>query len=130
MREMNTNDMKDAARRLAEAEAKLAQVVHRLRQLQFAALYGRYDAVEFDRAVVAYREARAEARDARNAWAEQSRQAAAGLAGDNAPAVAAPAAPQPEPPFEPTPKMRFVRWLVQTGRLSDWAEEPAAVAAF
>ena len=35
-------------------------------------------------------------------------------AGAAAAAAAAPA------PFEPTPRMRFVRWLVRTGRLSEW----------
>lgn len=34
-----------------------------------------------------------------------------------------PAAPvPPEPPALPTPRLRFVRWLVDTGRLSEWPD--------
>ena len=51
--------------------------------------------------------------------------------GDAAPAPAAAAPPAAEAaeasgtdaPFEPSERMRFVRWLVQQGRLSEWNVE-------
>lgn len=41
-----------------------------------------------------------------------------------------PAQPEPPtpagPPLVPTPRLRFVRWLIQTGRLSEWPDAPHA----
>jgi hypothetical protein len=117
---VSNGDQGEAAQRLVAAEAKLAQAVHRLRALQSAALYGNYDAADFDRAVLTYREARSEAYDARNAWAHQQQREAAGMAGTAAVGVMSPPEAPAEVAFEPTPRMQFVRWLVQTGRLSEW----------
>jgi hypothetical protein len=107
-----------AERRLVDAESNLARALQRLHSLRRAALAGGYDPVEFDRALVAYRRAEREAVEAREALATSH---------DERPAWAgsAPAAPAPEAPFEPTPRMRFVRWLVETGRLSEWDTRPA-----
>jgi hypothetical protein len=38
----------------------------------------------------------------------------------------APVPPPAEPPLVPTPRLRFARWLVQTGRLSEWDDAPHA----
>jgi hypothetical protein len=100
----------DAERRLVDAESRLARTLQRLHTLRRAALAGGYDPVEFDRALVAYRRAEREAVAARREWA---RAHGAGVATADAP----PAEPEP---FEPTPRMRFVRWLVQSGRLSEF----------
>jgi hypothetical protein len=100
-----------AARRLADAEDRLARALQHLHALRRAALAGGYDPLEFDRALVAYRRAEHEAMSAREAVLN-----AAGIS-----AVALGAAPvAEEAPFKPTSHMRFVRWLVQTGRLSEW----------
>ena len=44
--------------------------------------------------------------------------AAAGPETPDTPALREPAE-HPAAPFVPTPRMRFVKWLVETGRLSD-----------
>jgi hypothetical protein len=110
----------DLQQRLLEAEAKLSQAVERLHALRRAALYGSYDPLEFDRAVMAYREAEAEAQHAREAWTqweERASPAGGGMpVGRFAPESLAP---------EPTPRMRFVKWLVETGRLTEWPAEEA-----
>jgi hypothetical protein len=105
----------ESERRLVDAESRLARALQRLHTLRRAALAGGYDPVEFDRALVAYRRAEREAVEARQEWvtAHEAGVATAGTAGAY-PREAAPG------PFEPTPRMRFVRWLVQTGRLSEW----------
>jgi hypothetical protein len=100
-----------AERRLADAEDRLTRAIQRLHSLRRAVLAGGYDPLEFDRALVAYRRAEQEATSAREAMLN-----AAGMS-----AVALGAAPVAESvPLEPTSHMRFVRWLVQTGRLSEW----------
>lgn len=104
--------MNPTERQLIDAETKLARALQRLSALRRAALYGSYDAHEFDQAVIAYRAAEAEVLEARKAWAERKQVEAQ--------------APEPEPepvPFEPTPRLLFAKWLVETGRLSDWEDE-------
>jgi hypothetical protein len=102
-----------AERRLADAEDRLTRALHRLHALRRAALAGGYDPLEFDRALVAYRRAEQEAMSAREA-----------VLGTAVPASGAGAGravlDEEEAPFQPTSHMRFVRWLVQTGRLSEW----------
>ncbi len=112
----------DPQRRLLEAESKLCQALHRLHALRRAALYGNYDPAEFDRAVLAYRQAESDVKQARAEF------------------VRVPAPPPPPPPswpqqqmpaatetqegrFEPTARMHFYRWLVQHGRLTDWSRQ-------
>ena len=118
--------------RTAQAQRDLAY--RRLRALQFAALLGQYDEAEYAAAVAAYREAEALVYAAlrgeplpapavhdpsvpsafRDAFAER-----AGTSGGAA--AAAPVSPPHEPAtFQPTGRMRFVKWLVETGRLSDY----------
>lgn len=114
---------------LAAAETNLAQALHYLHATRRAALTEGYDSAEYDRALVGYRLAEQEVRTARQAWAavHSGRTApapasvAAGAVGlDAATALTAdPADAAPSEPFEPTPRMRFARWLVQTGRLSE-----------
>jgi len=105
----------NAQERLLEAKANLDRALQRLNVLRRAALYGRYDPAEFDEAVMAYRQAEREAQAAREALA------LAGVARGGT-AIAAPAGFQDEPstPMQPTPRLLFARWLVETGRLSDW----------
>jgi hypothetical protein len=100
----------DSERRLVDAESRLARALQRLHTLRRAALAGGYDPVEFDRALVAYRRAEREAVAARQEWATAHEAAV----------LTAEAPPADAEPFEPTPRMRFVRWLVQSGRLSEW----------
>ena len=100
----------DAERRLVDAESRLARSLQRLHTLRRAALAGGYDPVEFDRALVADRRAEREAVAARQEWASAH---GAGVATAAAPPVEA-------EPFEPTSRMRFIRWLVQSGRLSEF----------
>ena len=109
---MNTDP---AERQLIDAETKLARALQRLSALRRAALYGSYDATEFDQAVMAYRAAEAEVLDARKAWAQRK----------ESPVTAG--APEPEviEPLEPTPRLLFAKWLVQIGKLSDWNVEHA-----
>jgi hypothetical protein len=109
-------------RRLVDAETNLARALQRLHTLRRAALAGGYDPVEFDRALVAYRRAEREAVEAREALATAHSDGVAS-AGWTSPEPAQPA--EPAEPFEPTPHMRFVRWLVETGRLSEWDVQPA-----
>lgn len=99
-----------AERQLIDAETKLARALQRLSALRRAALYGSYDAAEFDQAVMAYRAAESEVLDARKAWAQRRE------SGD---ATKPPAEEEPQP-LEPTPRLLFARWLVETGRLNDW----------
>ncbi len=102
-------------RRLVDAETNLARALQRLHSLRRAALAGGYDPVEFDRALVGYRRAEQEAREAREASAGvRDAELEAGHQPAPAPLSEATA------PFEPTPRMRFARWLVESGRLSEW----------
>ena len=114
---------------LAEAETNLAQALHFLHDARRAALTEGYDSAEYDRALLGYRLAEQEVRTARQAWAavHSDRTApapasiAAGVLGLGA-ALELTAGPEDaasSEPFEPTPRMRFARWLVQTGRLHD-----------
>jgi hypothetical protein len=115
-------------RRLAEAESNVARALLRLQQVRRAILEGKFDPQAYDQALHAYHQAEYEAYDARRAWAQArtvlparpappDEASAAGAAG--APAPAGP--PEAEPaPFRPTDRMRFVRWLVEQGRLSEW----------
>lgn len=124
---MNANN---AEHRLVEAEAKLTSALQRLSALRRAALYGNYDPAEFDRAVMAYREAEMEAQDARKALANRAQEEPVQLDAFRA-AKRARLSEQDDEPYvlEPTPRMHFIKWLVQTGRLSDNLPEDAAVGA-
>jgi hypothetical protein len=93
---------------LIAAELKLARALERLSALRRAALYGNYDAQMFDGAVIEYRKAEEAVIDMRRA-----RTIAPLRASDAAP-------PAESPPADPTPRLLFARWLVRTGRLSDW----------
>ena len=115
-------DANAVQQRLIEAETKLSRALQRLHALRRAALYGNYDPVEFDRAVMSYREAEADVQSAREAWASLQQGAPEALA----PAAVAerPSQEEAEPePLEITPRLRFAKWLVETGRLSDWPNE-------
>jgi hypothetical protein len=106
-------------RRLAEAESNVARALLRLQQVRQAIHQAEY-----------------EAHDARQAWAQARTSPPAPpvspARADGAPVPDAPAAPdvpvpggpsevEPETaPFQPTERMRFVRWLVEQGRLSEW----------
>ncbi len=104
---MNTDP---AERQLIDAETKLARALQRLSALRRAALYGSYDATEFDQAVMAYRAAEAEVLEARKAWAQRK----------ETPVAAQPVEEDEIKPLEPTPRLLFAKWLVQSGKLSDW----------
>jgi len=105
---MNTDP---AERQLIDAETKLARALQRLSALRRAALYGSYDATEFDQAVMAYRSAEAEVLEARKTWAQRKETGVATM--------------EPEVQveeviaLEPTPRLLFAKWLVETGRLND-----------
>ena len=109
---MNTDP---AERQLIDAETKLARALQRLSALRRAALYGSYDATEFDQAVMAYRAAEAEVLDARKAWAQRKEAPVATLVQDE----------EESAPLEPTPRLLFAKWLVQSGKLSDWDVDAA-----
>src|SRR5688500_13228897 len=110
---MNTDP---AERQLIDAETKLARALQRLSALRRAALYGSYDATEFDQAVMAYRAAEAAVLDARKAWAQRKETPVATLVQEEEQIV----------PLQPTPRLLFAKWLIQSGKLSDWnVEEPA-----
>jgi hypothetical protein len=100
-----------AERRLREAETALVGAERRLRAVRDAALYGFDDPAALDAASEAYCRAAHEAAAAAGALA-LSRQA-----------PRAEASPRVD---EVTPRMRFVRWLVETGRLSDDLPPPAS----
>ncbi len=109
---MNTDP---AERQLIDAETKLARALQRLSALRRAALYGSYDATEFDQAVMAYRSAEAEVLDARKTWAQRK---------ETGIATMEPEVQEEEVvALEPTPRLLFAKWLVETGRLNDWNGE-------
>jgi hypothetical protein len=114
---MNTDP---AERQLIDAETKLARALQRLSALRRAALYGSYDATEFDQAVMAYRAAEAEVLDARKAWAQRKESPVAAQVEEEEAEIV---------PAEPTPRLLFAKWLVQSGKLSDWNVEDAESAA-
>ncbi|HEX2037309.1 MAG TPA: hypothetical protein VHS99_24280 [Chloroflexota bacterium] len=107
----------NAERRLFDAETKLAQALRRLHALRRAALAGAFDPTEFDQALVAYRQAEKEALEAREALATAHQQAAQPVAAATQGSVGL---LDEVGLLEPTSRMRFVRWLVENGRLSDW----------
>ena len=104
--------------RLVEAETKLSRALQRLHALRRAALYGNYDPVEFDRAVMSYREAEAEVQQAREAWAHVHQDSTVATT----PTLATAESESEPEPLEITPRLRFARWLVETGRLTDWPD--------
>jgi hypothetical protein len=135
----------ETSRRLAEAESNVARALLRLQRIRRAILSGEFDPQAYDEALHAYRQAEHEAYDARQAWA-RARNAmpatpapvpalpdAAGPAAAPAPEAVSeaeieaeaesPEASGTDAPFEPSERMRFVRWLVQQGRLSEWNVE-------
>jgi hypothetical protein len=115
---MMNMDTDPAERQLIDAETKLARALQRLSALRRAALYGSYDATEFDQAVMAYRAAEAEVLDARKMWAQRRDTNVATLPAQEA-------LEGNETPLEPTPRLLFAKWLVDTGRLTDFTpEEP------
>jgi hypothetical protein len=117
-----TVETDETTRRLAQAESNVARTLLHLQQIRRASLGGRFDPQEYDRALLAYRQAEHEALAARLAWA-QARGAAPAPVPAGAPDPGpgpAPSPPAPDAPFQPTPRMRFLRWLVQQGRLSEW----------
>src|SRR5438105_8192242 len=115
-------DASNVQQRLIDAETKLSRALQRLHALRRAALYGNYDPVEFDRAVMAYREAEAEVQQAREAWAHVHQGKPAMQPSPVAVAEHEPQEDPPNAPIEITPRLRFVKWLVDTGRLSDWPQ--------
>jgi hypothetical protein len=136
----------ETSRRLAEAESNVARALLRLQRIRRAILNGEFDPQAYDEALHAYRQAEHEAYDARQAWArarnampampappappapvpalpDASGDSAAAAAAPSPAAAAPPAASGTDAPFEPSERMRFVRWLVQQGRLSEWNVE-------
>jgi hypothetical protein len=99
-----------ALRRVELAEVRLERARRRLGAAQAAAYFGAGAPGALDAAMLAHRAAQAEAAAARAALGRWS----GGARG--------PGAPSARPSEEPTPRLRFVRWLVQTGRLSDWGD--------
>ncbi len=69
-------EAEETTRRLAQAESNVARALLRLQQIRRASLEGRFDPQEYDRALLAYRQAEHESRAARRAWV-QARSAAA-----------------------------------------------------
>jgi hypothetical protein len=123
---MSTSD--DLVRAIQERDWASAQ----LAALRRAAPRGEYDAAEFDRAVVTYRAADAAVRlagaasgprppAAGSSIATHTAAGPTGRAGRGTPDVFRKAMDMDElaEPFVPTARMRFVKWLVETGRLSD-----------
>ena len=106
-----------ALRRVERAEARLERARRRLRDAQAAAFLGTGALGALDAAILAHRWAEAESAAARAALKQRS-------GGARGPGVA-PA----RPPDEPSPRLRFARWLVQTGRLSDWSDPRYGPAA-
>jgi len=104
---------------LARAAAAFGAAARRLQEARRAASLGRHDPAAFDTALAAYRQAATAM--------QQARQEARGAA----PPPTGAASPPPDPLavfrrafeadalFEPTARLRFVKWLVTTGRLSD-----------
>jgi hypothetical protein len=136
----------ETSRRLAEAENNVARALLHLQRIRQAILIGEFDPQAYDAALHAYRQAEHEAYDARQTWARarNALPAASGPApalpddavpqdgaASDAPSGAPPETPVDPPasagaaaqPFEPTDRMRFARWLVRQGRLSEWDVE-------
>jgi hypothetical protein len=110
-RERSTAMIDDAAlRRVEQAEARLERARRRLGAAQAVAYFGAGAPGALEAAILAHRRAEAEAAAARAALGQRS-------GGDRGPG---PGVAPARPSEEPSPRLRFVRWLVQTGRLSDW----------
>ena len=109
---------------LRTAEVNLKAAMTHFRALRKAAFAGRYDPDEFDQAVLACRAAAASLLAAQHAVAGSMTESPGGQPPDVAPVAPAPVAPAPvAPAAPPTPdplaRLRFARWLVETGRLSE-----------
>ncbi|HEX2513267.1 MAG TPA: hypothetical protein VH257_01085 [Chloroflexota bacterium] len=104
---------------LRRAEANLKAATAHFRSLRRAAFAGRYDPDAFDQAVLACRAAEAALLAAQHAMAAEAAEVKEPEAAAQPPA--APDTPQGAPAGEPDPlaRLRFARWLVQTGRLSE-----------
>ena len=102
---------------LRQAEANLKAATANFRTLRRAAFAGRYDPDAFDQAVLSCRAAEAALLAARHAMAIGVQEPEA----TGRPAGQPPGTPQGAPAGEPDPlaRLRFARWLVQTGRLSE-----------
>jgi len=122
-------EAENVQQQLIDAETKLSRALQRLHALRRAALYGNYDPVEFDRAVMAYRESESEVQQARESWAQMHQGAslvqAAAATGLSEGSVEDDA---PSEPLQITPRLQFAKWLVETGRLTDWPQEVEAAA--
>jgi hypothetical protein len=109
---------------LRTAEVNLKAAMTHFRALRKAAFAGRYDPDEFDEAVLSCRAAEASLLAAQHAVAGSMAESPGGQPPDVAPVAPAPVAPAPvAPAAPPTPdplaRLRFARWLVETGRLSE-----------
>jgi hypothetical protein len=114
--------------RLIDAELEFGRAQMQLTALRRAALYGRFDASEFAKAVAASQRAAVRLADAREAYrtkrtraTEPAKDAERNCAPSDTPPPrqVPPPAEVPPPPVALSPRMLFARWLVQTGRLSD-----------
>lgn len=110
---MNTQN---AQERLRSAETRRRDALENFHTVSRVTRFGVIDRVSFETALSVLIEAERELQQARAALAnaKERQQREQAIAQDVA------QGPEPVAPFEPTPRMRFVRWLVETGRLSDW----------
>ena len=94
----------EALGKLEDAKVALSQAAERLQTARRGALSGAYNPRELGEALTAYRQIKrlCQVLRAKVEKLEATREQAQ------------------TPPFEPTPHMRFIRWLAQAGRLSDW----------
>jgi hypothetical protein len=107
-------EKRDILETLARARARVVTALRRLNAIQLEVLLGTRDLEQYDAALLDYRAAQAALRVAQAA--EDGLDAGALLQG--APAEGH---PQPAgPATEPTAALRFARWLVEHGRLSEW----------
>ena len=104
---------------LRTAEVNLKAAMTHFRTLRKAAFAGRYDPDEFDQAVLACRAAAASLLAAQHAVAGSMTESPGGQPPDVAPVAPAPVAPAAPPTPDPLARLRFARWLVETGRLSE-----------
>jgi hypothetical protein len=114
-------DAKFVIRRVVRAEEDLAAAQARLHAEQRAAVFGTGQPEALDAALLAYREAQANVAAARAALAELRAAGDLGAPAESAGSAAAERVDDvPSPPEPPSPRLLFARWLVETGRLSDW----------
>jgi hypothetical protein len=99
---------------LRRAEANLTRAIEHFQALRRAAFAGDYDPDEFDEAVLACRAAETELLAARHTFGRHPTRTASA-----------------RPALDPLARLRFARWLVQTGRLSEQIapDEPAGAPA-